>query len=104
MIQKKYTTKTIGIATKIVGIIMLCINVFLLCLTFYQIYLQSQTGIFMRRLPSLGLLALFLLAIIGIVISIRLLRNKISTLQAVLLQLLVIILTYAVWLVSLFFS
>ena len=91
MIQKKYTIK-------IIGIIMLFVNVLLLYGDISHFYRQNFAGVLVFiYIPTWVLLACSLLAIIGIVISIRLLKNKISILEAVLWQLLIIILRFAIF-------
>ena len=78
---------------KIVGAIMLCINALLLFHSIHQFYHQNRSGVLIFiSIPNWVLLIWGVLAIIGIVISIRLLKNKISILKAVLLQLLIIVL------------
>jgi len=83
--------------TKIIGAIMLCVNVFLLYLSAFMLFNWADLLLFIY-LPNLDwiiflLLVWFLLTIIGIVVAICLLKNKISILKAVLLQLLIIVLT-----------
>ena len=89
MAQKNYKTK-------IVGTIMLCINAYLLFFPTYW-FLHQRGALVFFYFPNWVLLAWGLLALIGIVISVCLLKNKISVLKAVLLQLLIIILTIAGW-------
>ena len=82
---------------KIVGASMLCINAFLLYQPTSLFYgYNFPGGLYYIMLPNWVLATEFLLAIIGIVISIRLLKNKISIIKAVLLELLIIILTISV--------
>ena len=92
MTQKNYKTK-------IIGAIMLCVNVFLLYQPTLILFYWADLLPFIY-LPNLDwiiflLLVWFLLAITGIVISICLLKNKISILKAVLAQLLIVIITIA---------
>ena len=89
MTQKNYKTK-------IIGAIMLCVNAFLLYKPIHHFYIRSSGRLIFVNLPNWFLLAEFLLAVIGIAVSICLLKNKISILKAVLLQLLVMVLTIAI--------
>ena len=79
---------------KIVGTTMLCINAFLVYQPTFLLYSYIfQKGILRPFwIPKWMLATESLLAVTGIVISICLLKNKISILKAVLFQLLIIIL------------
>ena len=93
MMQENYKRKIIGVA-------MLCVNALLLLFSTFWFFYQNNkrgSGIFIFfYFPNWVLLVKGLLAITGIVISIRLLKNKISVKRAELLLFLIMILTIVI--------